>query len=203
MAGPSNWWRESHHRYGHQSLFVKGSGSICPKGGVEEAIEFREESAEALPFPVSSFDITWSITVIEEVDANQMLAEMVRVTKPGGRVAVAARAIDLPFLMNLPLSLELKVKVEAPFGSIAERGCADASLYQRFHQAGLNQVKMFPKWSTFDRSDKFVVQYMQAGALSQLDREEAGQWHTARSQAEAEGTFFMAWPHHWAAGTKS
>ncbi len=185
------------------SYFLKEAAALARKDGLEDAIEFREGSAEAIPFSDSSFDITWSITVIEEVDADRMLAEMVRVTKPGGRVAVGARAIDLPWLMNLPLPPGLKAKVEAPgVGSIAELGCADASLYQRFHQAGLTQVKMFPQLSIFDSSSRAVLDYLQAGALSRLDREEAGQWHTARSKAEAEGTFFMAWPHHCAVGTK-
>ena len=183
--------------------FLREAAALARKVGLEYAIEFREGSAEALPFPDSSFDITWSITVIEEVDADQMLAEMVRVTKPGGRVAVGARAIDLPFLMNLPLLPELKAKVEAPgVGSIAELGCADASLYQRFHQAGLTHVRMFPQLATFDSLDPGVLQYMQYGVLSRLDRQEAEQWHTARARAEADGTFFMAWPHHCAVGTK-
>jgi len=39
-------------------------------------------------------DLTLSCTVLEEGDADRMLAEMIRVTKPGGRVAVIVRAID-------------------------------------------------------------------------------------------------------------
>ena len=57
---------------------------------------------------------------------------MVRVTRPGGRVAVIARSVDIPFLMNLPLRDELKAKVEAPgmnFANIETHGCGDASLY--------------------------------------------------------------------------
>jgi ubiquinone/menaquinone biosynthesis C-methylase UbiE len=178
--------------------------ALARKEGVDGAIDFREGSAEALHFPDNSFDVTMSVTVIEEVDANRLLAEMVRVTKPGGRVAVIARAIDLPFLMNVRLQSELKAKVDAPgaIGNVAERACADASLYQRFHQAGLTQVKMFPQLPAFDSSDPNFLQFMQDSLLARLTQEEARQWQAARTQAEAEGTFFMTWPHHCAVGTK-
>jgi ubiquinone/menaquinone biosynthesis C-methylase UbiE len=178
--------------------------TLARNEGPEGEVEFREGSAEALPFPDSSFDVTMSMTVIEEVDAQRMLCEMVRVTKPGGRVAVIARAMDMPFVMNLPLQAELQAKVGAPgaLGSVAERGCADASLYQRFHQAGLTQVKMFPQLAAFDDSDGYMLQFMQNGLLSKLTEEEARQWQSARAEVEAEGTFFMTWPHHCAVGTK-
>ena len=179
--------------------------ALARKEGLEGPIEFREGSAEALPFPDNSFDVTMSMTVIEEVDAQQMLAEMVRVTKPGGRVAVIARAVDMPFLMNLRLPAELKAKVDAPgaLGNVAERACADASLYQRFHQAGLTQVQMFPQLPAFDSSEPNQLQFMQGSLLAKLTQEEGQQWQSAQAQAEAEGTFFMTWPHHCAVGTKS
>ena len=178
--------------------------ALARKERLEGAVDFREGSAEALPFPDNSFDVTMSMTVIEEVDAQQMLAEMVRVTKPGGRVAVIARAMDMPFLINLRLQAELQAKVGAPgaLGSVAGRGCADASLYRRFHQAGLTQVKMFPQLPAFDGSAPYMLQFMQNGILGKLTLEEARQWQSARAQAEAEGTFFMTWPHHCAVGTK-
>jgi ubiquinone/menaquinone biosynthesis C-methylase UbiE len=144
--------------------------ALARKEGLERAIEFREGSAEALPCPDNSVDVTMSVTVIEEVDANQMLAEMVRVTKPGGRVAVVARAMDIPFLMHLRLRAEVRAKVEASgaIGNVAEQGCADASLYQRLHQAGLTQVKMFPQLPAFDSSDPYMLRYMQDSLLAKL-----------------------------------
>jgi ubiquinone/menaquinone biosynthesis C-methylase UbiE len=168
-------------------------------------IEFRDGNAESLPFADHSFDVTMSVTVIEEADADRMLAEMVRVTKPSGRVAVVARAIDVPFLMNLSLSPGLKAKVEAPgvVGDVAPQGCADASLYRRMHSAGLTRLKMLPQLTAFDRAGPAMLEFMQNGLLRQLSQEEAGEWQTARAKAEVEGTFFMAWPHHCAAETKT
>ena len=181
---------------------LREAGALARQEGLKGAIEFREGNAESLPFAEQSFDVAMSVTVIEEVDADRMLAEMVRVTKPGGRVAVIARALDMPFFRHLPLSAGLKAKVELPAGGIAPQGCADASLYRRLRQTGLTQVKMLPQLVVFDRSDSTVLEWMQDVLLSRLSREEAGEWESARAQAEAEGTFFMAWPHHCAVGTK-
>jgi SAM-dependent methyltransferase len=92
---------------------LQEASALARQEGLEGEIEFREGNAESLPFSDNTFDITMSVTVIEEVDADRMLAEMVRVTKPGGRVAVSARAVDMPSFMHLPLSMGLKAKVEA------------------------------------------------------------------------------------------
>src|SRR5215831_424257 len=91
-----------------------------------------------------------SCTVMEEGNADSMLAEMVRVTKPGGRVAVMVRALDVPWLVNVPVRPELKTKAEIPRGFVGEDGCADASLGKRLLTAGLQHVKMFPQFVTFD-----------------------------------------------------
>jgi hypothetical protein len=71
------------------------------------------------------------------------------------------------------------------------------------HQSGLGQVKMLPQLTAFDRTDATFLEHMQGQLLTNPTPEEAREWHVARAQAEAEGTFFMAWPHHSAVGTKA
>src|SRR5262249_818527 len=108
--------------------------ALVRQEGLEGVVEFREGSAEALPLPENSFDGVMAGTVIQRVDADRMLREMVRVTKPGGRVAVVGHAHDMPRWVNLALPAELKARVEAP-GWASDRGhqlgCDDASLYRR------------------------------------------------------------------------
>lgn len=111
----------------------------------------------------------------------------------------------MPFLVNPPLPPDLKVKVETPGGwapGVAPEGCADASLYRRFHQAGLNQLKMFPQLAAMDSSAGTFLEFLEGLLLPTLDQDEAKEWQTARAQAELEGTFFISWPHHCAVGTK-
>jgi hypothetical protein len=93
-------------------------------------------------------DVALSSTVFEEGDADLMLSEIVRVTRPGGRIGVVVRAIDMPFWVNLPLDPALKAKVDAPGiigGGMSPRGVADASLYRRFHALGLTELRCFPQ----------------------------------------------------------
>jgi arsenite methyltransferase len=177
--------------------------ALARQEDLEGVIEFREGRAEALPFPDSSFDVAMSSTVIQRVDADRMLREMVRVVKPGGRVAVVGHAHDMPRWVNLALPAELKARVEAP-GWASDRGhqlgCDDASLYRRFHQAGLTQVKMFPQFAAFGEPSR--LQSLQGEILPTLPPDAVQEWRHAVAQAEAAGTFFIATPFHCAVGTK-
>ena len=182
---------------------LREAAALARREGLEGVVEFREGSAEALPFPENSFDVVMSSTVIQRVNADRMLREMVRVTKPGGRVAVVGHAHDMPRWVNLEIPAELKAKVEAP-GWASDRGhqlgCDDASLYQRLHQAGLTQVKKFPQFAAFDEQSR--LQTLQGEILPTLPPDAVQEWRTAVAQAEAAGTFFIATPFHCAVGTK-
>jgi ubiquinone/menaquinone biosynthesis C-methylase UbiE len=184
-------------------FMLRQARALVRQEGLEHLITFEEGNAEAMPFPDNSFDVVMSSTVIQRVDADRMLPEMVRVAKPGGRVAVVAHGHDMPRWVNLPLRAELKAKVEAP-GWADEgghpHGCDEASLYQRMHQAGLSQIKMFPQLATFD--DAMRLQQLQASLLPTLSPKEAAEWRAAVAQGEAEGTYFIATPFHSAVGTK-
>jgi ubiquinone/menaquinone biosynthesis C-methylase UbiE len=184
-------------------FLLREAVTLARQEALEHLIAFREGNAEALPFPDRSFDVAMSSTVIQRVDADRMLAEMARVTRSGGRVAVVGHAHDMPRWVNLPLRTALKAKVEAPGWADESghpRGCDDASLYQRVHQAGLIQVKMFPQLATFD--DRSRLQMLQASILPTLSPEEAKEWRAAVAEGEVEGTFFIATPFHCAVGTK-
>ncbi len=188
------------------SYLLREAKAMATKEGLEEVIDFRTESAEALSFADSSFDVTMSVTVMEEVDADKMLAEMVRVTKPGGRVAVIVRALDMSRWINLPLRAELKSKLESPGAwtdGAEEQACADASLYRRFHAAGLAAVLMLPQLVPFDSSATLPLKLFQAQILATLSPKEAREWEAAVNETETEGTMIIATPFHCAVGTKT
>ena len=93
---------------------------------------------------------------------------------------------------------DLKAKVEAPTGAVAEGGCGDVSLYQRVHESGLTELKMFPQLAALTGPmGYFYLDRIQGG----LSVEERGEWQTAMAQAEAAGTLFIAQPFHCAVGT--
>jgi ubiquinone/menaquinone biosynthesis C-methylase UbiE len=181
---------------------LREAANLARLENLDGAIQFEEGDAEDLPYEDDSYDVTIAVTVMEEVDADKMLAEMIRVTRPGGRVAVIVRAIDIPFYVNMRLGDGLKAKVEDPafWVSAGRRGCADAGLYRRFQEANLTGVKMFPHLVTFDK--RWAMEFVEAHLKPHFDRAEAAEWYSARALAEAEGTFLWSYPHHCAIGTK-
>jgi SAM-dependent methyltransferase len=183
--------------------FLREAGRLARKEGLEETIEFREGNAEALPFDDNSFDATFSVTMLEEVDADKALREIVRVTRRGGKVGVVVRGdVDMPVWANLPVSKELKAKVEAAGrgAGMSEKGCADASLYARFHEAGLTGVQMMPQFYPVPREDGTANQ--DAISRGRLEPDELAEWDVAVAAARASNTYFYALPAHCAVGTK-
>jgi hypothetical protein len=155
--------------------------------------------------PESSVDVALSFTVMEEGDADRMLAELVRVTKPGGRIAVIVRAVDMPSWVNLPLSAAVRAKADQPgmvSGGVAAAGCADTSLYRCFQAAGLTGLTCFPQFAVLSPAEISRITIFKQRILATLTPEEAADWRPAVAQAEADGTFFIAVPYHCAVGTK-
>ena len=186
------------------SFLLKEARALIAEEGLGDRVELREGSAEAIPFPDNSFDIAFSSTVMEEVDADRMLAEMARITRPGGRVAVIVRAVDRGQWTNLPLPKALKVKVEADTGSggVSARGCADESLLRRFHDAGLRQVRGGPAWAWMQPGDAWWAN-SERQVLGNLSGDEIKTWRSALAAALAEGLpISVARPFHCAAGVK-
>src|SRR5271169_386427 len=130
-----------------------------------------------------------------------MLAEFVRVTKPGGRVAAIVRATDMPSWANLPISAAIRAKADQPgmvSGGADKAGCADISLYQRFLAAGLTGLTCFPQFAVLGVDEVSRNTIIKQRILATLTGEEAAEWQSALTQAEADGTFFIASSHHCA-----
>jgi ubiquinone/menaquinone biosynthesis C-methylase UbiE len=178
--------------------------ALARAAGLQGVITFQEGNGLALPLPDGGFDVTLSLTVLEEGDADRMLAELVRITRPGGgRVAAIVRGEDWPIQISLALSDELRARAAKAMGAgVTEGGCADASLYQRFKTAGLTDVRTLPQFAVYDDPGHLLVQYYQSRALGVLTPGEAQTWHAAMAQARAAETFVLAVPHHCAVGTR-
>ncbi len=210
-SGVMDRWLAQHTNRAHaitgvdiNRYLLREAETLVRKAGLQDLITFQEGNAEALPFREANFDVALSLTVMEEGDADRMLAELVRVTKPGGRVAAIVRGEDCPALLTLPLRAEVQAKAARAVGlaGVVERGCADASLYQRFHAAALMQVRKFPYLAVYDDAQSIMAQYYQSRIVSALTSDEAAEWRAAVTQAAAQGAFVLAVPHHCAIGTK-
>jgi SAM-dependent methyltransferase len=183
---------------------LREARALARREGLLDYIDFGKGRAEALPLPDGAVDVALSSTVFEEGDAELMLSEIVRVTRPGGRVGITVRAIDMPFWVNLPLAATLKAKVDAPGiigGGAAPRGVADMSLYRRLAALGLTGLKCFPQLVSVVPGSERIERYQQQ-ILAALTPGEANTWQQAVAAAKADGTFFIAQAYHCAVGTK-
>jgi SAM-dependent methyltransferase len=183
---------------------LREARALARRAGLLDDIDFGEGRGEALPLPAAVVDVALSSTVFEEGDADRMLAEIVRVTRPGGRIGIVVRATDMPFWVNLPLDPALKAKVDAPNvigGGVAPNGVADASLYRRLGALGLRVLKCFPQLVSVVPGSERIERYEQQ-ILAALTPAEAATWHQAVAAAERDGTFFIAQPYHCAVATK-
>jgi ubiquinone/menaquinone biosynthesis C-methylase UbiE len=168
-----------------------------------DRIRFAPGSATALPFPDQIFDCVFSVTVLEECDAEKAIAEIMRVTRPGGRIAIVVRALDLPQWWNLKLPPRIKAKAEVTPQSVGPGGVADASLYARLARAGLADLVAFPALVTLDDPDGPIWRYREDHVLSQLTPAETEIWHAARAAALGAGPLLQSHPLHCAVGRRA
>src|ERR1700730_4692968 len=75
---------------------LREAEALTKQAGLADRISFQEGHAEAIPLADDSVDVALSFTVMEEGDADRMLAELVRVTRPGGRIAAIVPSVDMP-----------------------------------------------------------------------------------------------------------
>jgi SAM-dependent methyltransferase len=186
------------------AYLLREAAALTRSSEFGSVITYREGDAEAIPLADESIDVTVSCTVMEEVDADRMLAEMVRVTRPGGRVGVVVRATDMVPWFNLDLSAELRMAVEhVPGAGADERGCSDSSLYRRFVGAGLRILSMGPQFGTetAQRSPARLRTFV--GRIAQgLPAEQSRAFRDAVRRATEVGTMVWAEPYHCAVGQK-
>jgi SAM-dependent methyltransferase len=183
-------------------FLLREAALLAEAEGLGGAIDFTEGNAEALPFEAESFDCAYSVTVFEECDADRAIAEAMRILRPGGRVGLAVRALDMPQWWNLTLPEAILRKVEEPPHSVAPGGVADRTLYRRMRDVGFVDLVCFPTLVTLDRPGGPIWRNREDHVLSQLSPEELPIWHAARDRAERDGLLFMAHPLHCAVGTK-
>ncbi|HSH01722.1 MAG TPA: class I SAM-dependent methyltransferase [Anaerolineae bacterium] len=73
----------SSHRFGLEIEFERGQQALAHAEGIVQAV------GETLPFASNSFDLILSNEVIEHVQDDRLaMAEMARVTRPGGRIII-------------------------------------------------------------------------------------------------------------------
>ena len=178
---------------------------LVEHAGLGGVIRFEDGDAEALPFADGQFDISLCSTVLEEGNADRMIAELARVTCAGGRIMTITRAVDVDWWANLVLPAELLKRINAlgpaTGAGAASEGCADASLYRRLRQMGLTPVFIGPQFAIYDRGDR--LESVLSRLSAPLSGPDASRVQEAVELARRAKTLFVAEPFHCAVAVKN
>ena len=130
----------------HNPFLLRESGRSC---GENSSVDPVLATAEELPFMDSTIDLCLSFTLFEEINAQTALSEIRRVLKPGGKVLLVVRALDMPWIfhLGLPETSNLLYEKEAvTVGSgVSDKGCADRSLYELMSRTGFKGISALPQ----------------------------------------------------------
>ncbi len=158
-------------------------------------LEFKVASAHELPFPDDYFDAcTAERLFVHLTEPGRVLAEMVRVLKPGGRLVVREGDLDL---VGIDASDKVTTRAVATFFADSVRnGWAGRQLFRLFEAANLADVALHPHPMTLTSFDVLnallpfegTVQVMaQNGKLAP---EAASAWIADLRERDAAGRFF-------------
>ncbi|NRD48975.1 MULTISPECIES: methyltransferase domain-containing protein [Corallococcus] len=107
-------------------------------------LTFLQADVRTTGLPADAFDYAWSQYVFEYLpDRDVALEELIRVTRPGGRVVVSD--IDGLGLQNWPFPEHLRVGTQRIVDALATQGFdlyVGRKLYSEFRRAGLTDVRV-------------------------------------------------------------
>ena len=168
---------------------------------------FRHGDGLALPFSSASFDVTLAVTVLLHLPGgDRVLAEMRRVTRPGGRVAVLDQDLG-----TLALDVPDRALTRRIVDGHAERVYAEPwsgrTLVRRLRLAGLARVR----GRVFVVVDRVYDHYVRSMLGRRLElavgwrlvtAAEGRRWLESLEAAAARGDFFMSLNYYGAVGVR-
>jgi ubiquinone/menaquinone biosynthesis C-methylase UbiE len=157
-------------------------------------IRFEVGEATALPFPDGAFDVCRAARVLEHLaDSRGALAEMVRVTRPGGRIVVFDFDWDT-LLIDHP-DREMTRTVVQTYSDAIQNGWIGRQLPRLFREQGMEvlSVDPLPIVVHYALAELFLgghlVSLQASGVLTPA---EAREWWEDLRRAEAAGTLLIA-----------
>jgi SAM-dependent methyltransferase len=158
-------------------------------------VTFVEGDAADLPFPDDAFDVTRAERVLVYLpDPDAALAEMVRVTRPGGRIAVITPDFD-----TNTIGVGDRATTRAILAHEADTAVVHGWLPRRLGPAlravGAHDVEVASRMVVFSpdlAASYFATVGRSAAAAGAVSKEDAQVWVAEIAQRHREGTLFAA-----------
>jgi ubiquinone/menaquinone biosynthesis C-methylase UbiE len=188
--------------------FVRAAQRGARADGVAARCAFRVADGLRLPFAAAAFDAAVAVTVFLHVPrSDRILGEMIRVTRPGGAIAVLDQDLGTLAIDHPDRALTRRI-VEAH----AERYYADPwsgrGLKRRLRAAGLARVRgrafvvVEPAYDEYTRS--FLVRRADFTVRWRvITPAEGRRWLADADRAAARGDFFMSVNFYAAVGSRA
>ena len=178
------------------------------ENGARGRMTFRSGDGLALPFPRASFDVALAVTVLLHVPAGEeMLREMIRVTRPGGRVAALDQDYGT-FVLDVPDRALTRRIVDGHAERFYAEPWSGRTLARRFRQAGLREVRgrafvvvdsVYDDYvrSMLERRVELAVRWRVVTAA------EGRRWLGSAAAAASRGDFYMSLNYYGAVGIRA
>ena len=179
---------------------------LASEAGLGNFIEFRHGDCRDLPFSDASFDVTLAVTTLSHVpNAERALREMVRVTRPGGRIGIFDMDGD-SFLISHP-DRACTRKIVAAFADYGQvNSWMMRSITGVLGELGIENLSTrgfmpLDKEGYYARAAERCAEVaLEAGAIT---AEECSEWQRTLRGEMAAGRFIAGRLHVFAWGTRS
>ena len=168
-------------------------------------ITFEIGEVQALPFPDGSFDVCRAQRLLEHVpDADRPLTEMVRVTRPGGRIVVFD--IDWDTLIIDHPDRETTRTIVRSYSDSIRNGWLGRQLPRLFKEQHLEVLSIDPVqvFVHYAMAELFLVSHLAALQINgTLSAGTAQQWWSYLRHADEHGTLLISFTAFVIVGAKS
>ncbi len=179
------------------AAFLAQADERADQAGVRTWVTHQHADATKLPFEANTFDACRSERLLQHLPhPEQAVAEMVRITRPGGWLVIAdtdwgTLSIDTP-------EIDIESRLVRLGADMHNNGYAGRQLYRLLKRQQLADImiEMVPGYFTNYALAEQVIGPAELAqeALHQsvITEEEAQRWSASLAQADAEGVFFAS-----------
>lgn len=190
----------------HDPDMITTANRRAAEAGLSGFVEHRLADGVQLPFDDNTFDSCRSERVFQHVaDATQLLAEMIRVTKPGGYVVIADADHSTHGTSTQFDDMDMRFRDLALH--VLKNPHVGRKLYKMMKLAGLVDVESHPvlrSWTDFDQWRPFAFDLgIPIGLKMQAwSQQEADQYENDLQQLHDQGAFYACVGYNLSAGRK-